>query len=112
MDLNEEDARDHLRLMEDEYGANDGACIELRDGTPTSVLYESDVAEVLYYGESEDYWDGTSVAVLKLKDGRLVAWQTWWGPTGNGFGLDAYGGDTKVYFAQDLRLLVNEVIDE
>lgn len=57
-----------------------------------------DVQKVLYAADSGDD-DGMSVAVLSLRDDRLVAWESWWGPTGNGFFEDAYGGDTEIWFA-------------
>lgn len=63
-----------------------------------------DVQKVLYSANSGDDWDGISVAVLSLRDGRLVAWETTWGPTGNGFFEDAYGGDAEIWFAHTRHL--------
>lgn len=82
------------------------------DGTSVEEFVEGDIAEVLYEGETPDDWDGKVTAVFKLKDGRLVAYETWWGPTGSGFCEDAYGGDAELLIASDLRLLVNELSDE
>ena len=48
-------------------------------------------------------WDGTAAAVVQLKDGRWVAWESSWGPTGDGFNADAYGGDANVFFASSLE---------
>lgn len=81
------------------------------DGTEIGPFTEPDIAEVLYQGECGDEWDGVAVAVIRLRDGRLVAWETWYGPTGSGFWPDAYGGDAELLYAKDLRLLVNELSD-
>lgn len=72
------------------------------DGTPTDDFTETDVAEVVASGATDDYWDGTAAAILRLKDGRFVAYETFWGPTGNGFSADAYGGEADLKFAHDL----------
>lgn len=67
-----------------------------------------DIDEVLYQGDTGDDWDGTAVFVAKLKDGRYMAYETSWGPTGDGFSEDAYGGDAEVWFAgpNDLNKLI------
>lgn len=61
-----------------------------------------DVAEVIAYGETPDGWDGEVSGVVRLKDGRYVAWETFWGPTGDGFSEDAYGGDADITIAGTL----------
>ncbi len=76
------------------------------DGAPTDDFTEEDVAEVVASGSSGDDWDGTVAAVLRLKDGRFVAYETFWGPTGDGFSADAYGGDADIHFAQTLDAVV------
>lgn len=78
------------------------------NGAPAGAFSESEIAEVLYQADTGDDWDGKCAAVLRLKDGRLVAYETWWGPTGDGFCEDAYGGDADVYFASPEHL--NELI--
>lgn len=89
-----------------------GRCVSL-DGTEATLPFEeADVVEVLFDYNSGDDWDGTCCAVVRLQDGRLVAWSSWWGPTGDGFNEDAYGGDSDVFFASDLRLLVNAALDD
>ena len=102
--------RDH-KLQDAPFGDIAGERISL-DGTPISSIEESDIAEILYHGDTGDDWDGTEAAVLRLKDGRLVGYQTWWGPTGSGFCEDAYGGDAKLYYARDLDLLVRMALDD
>ncbi len=96
---------------------------DVRDGVPTSVdgtpaahFAETDVARVLAFGSSEGKewrkhghrpsWDGEECGVLVLKDGRFVAWETWWGPTGSGFSCDAYGGDAEILFGATKDVLV------
>ena len=43
-------------------------------------------------------WDGETAGVIRLKDGRFVAWEAYWGPTGDGFCCDAYGGTADLIF--------------
>lgn len=74
------------------------------DGTSTDGFVAADIESVLYQGTTGDEWDGDCAAVVRLKDGRLAAWETWWGPTGHGFGEDAYGGDSEVWFAKPENL--------
>ena len=89
-----------------------GRAISLDGTAATLPVSEADVAEVLFDYDSGGRWDGDCCAVVRLKDGRLVAWESWWGPTGTGFLEDAYGGDTDIYFATDLRLLVNAALSD
>lgn len=77
-------------------------------GAPTDDFTEEDVAEVIAQGE-EDHgggWDGECAAVLRLKDGRYVSYETFWGPTGDGFCADAYGGTADLQFAYDEATVV------
>ena len=39
--------------------------------------------------------------MFRLNDGRWVAYESMWGPTGSGFSEDAYGGHVDIYFAKD-----------
>lgn len=40
-----------------------------------------------------------SAGIVELVDGRYVAWESSWGPTGSGFHPDAYGGTADILFA-------------
>lgn len=73
------------------------------DGSSAEFPDIKDVDYVIHQGEEEEDgdWDGTAAAVLKLKDGRYMVWEAWWGPTGDSFNEDAYGGDGDVSFARD-----------
>ncbi|MGH2362651.1 MAG: hypothetical protein ACRDGM_19160 [bacterium] len=82
------------------------------DGTSTAPFDEPDLDEVLFQGQTEDGWDGFVAAVFRLKDGRIVAYQTFWGPTGDGFNEDAYGGDADVYVGRDLNLLIRSALTD
>lgn len=75
------------------------ALLAAGDDTDTTMPTAEDVAEVLHEASSGDQWDGTVAAVLKLHDGRFMVWETFYGPTGNGFIEDAYGGDAEIMFA-------------
>lgn len=71
------------------------------DDTPTDDFGYEDVKECWKswaYGVED--WDGECCAVFQLNDGRWVAYESWWGPTGSGFSEDAYGGDANIYFAK------------
>lgn len=59
--------------------------------------------ELLFAGDSGGGWDGDVSGIAKLKDGRYVAWETTWGPTGDGFNQDAYGGDATIFVAMTLE---------
>lgn len=76
------------------------------DGVSDAEFTEDDVEEIIASGSSGDQWDGTVAAVFKLKDGRFVAYETFYGPTGSGFVEDAYGGDADIHFAADLATVV------
>lgn len=60
---------------------------------------ENDIEQVIAYDETGDEWDGQVAGLVKLKDGRYVAWETFYGPTGHGFSEDAYGGDATIVIA-------------
>lgn len=66
------------------------------DDCPTNDLTRDDVAVVLAYGESERDWDGYSAGIALLYDGRVIGWESSYGPTGSGFCCDAYGGDADI----------------
>jgi len=70
------------------------------DGCSDEFPDIGDVDYTIHQEEQDEGWDGTAVAVLKLKDGRYMVWEAWWGPTGDSFYADAYGGDGDVSFAR------------
>lgn len=82
------------------------------DGAEAGFVDADDLAEILWQGSSGDTWDGWEAAVCRLKDGRYVAWETMYGPTGSGFSADAYGGEAQVFFANDLSLLVRRALGD
>jgi len=98
-------AYDVLHIAPEFDGRWSGRLISV-DDTEASAFVEDDVETILYAGDTGTDWDGTQAAVLMLKDGRLVAYETFWGPTGDGFSEDAYGGDADVYFGRDLNRLI------
>ncbi len=81
-----------------------GHCRHVNDITGTVDLPRiTDVDYVVIHDKTSDRWDGVSAAVLRLKDGRYMTWESWWGPTGSGFCEDAYGGDVDVWIADTLE---------
>jgi len=71
------------------------------DGASAADFEEEDVAHVVWWASTDaDDWDGYTAGVVVLKDGRYVAWEADWGPTGNGFSYDAYGGTADIIFAR------------
>lgn len=87
-----------------------GRCISV-DGTDATVFPpdEALLAEVLAAGDTGDGvddWDGDVAAVFRLADGRFVAYETNWGPTGDGFSEDAYGGDANLFFGASEEAVV------
>lgn len=94
-------------IFDDGYKSWHGRLVSV-DGTATGSFTEADLDKLIFAGESNPGdWDGECAAVMLLKDGRYVAWETNWGPTGNGFSEDAYGGDADVYFASTLDAAIN-----
>lgn len=75
------------------------------DGCSAEDFVYEDVKEVIVASETDHSWDGSSVAIVRLNDDRYVGWETTWGPTGNGFSADAYGGDADIYFATSPKAL-------
>lgn len=81
-------------------------------GTPVGPITKTDVVQVLYHYADPDDWDGHEVCVLELKDGRYAAYETSWGPTGDGFSEDAYGGDADIVFGRDLNAVILEALTD
>jgi len=79
--------------------------IEALDGCDTTAPSVLDVTDALIAEDDAAEWDGNSCALLTLADGRFMAWETTWGPTGDGFSEDAYGGDATIYVARDRALI-------
>lgn len=71
-------------------------------GVDDTLPAEDDDATIWAYVKDGDRWDGYVVGVAQLSDGRWMAWETFYGPTGSGFIEDAYGGDADIYLAASL----------
>lgn len=86
----------------------DGRLVSI-DGCPNDDFTGDDVVQIIAVGHDPvdgGGWDGDVAGVLALRDGRYVCYETTWGPTGDGFNRDAYGGTATLNFAWDLDLLV------
>lgn len=66
-------------------------------------LKREEVEEVLAWWESGDEWDGRTAGLVRLVNGSFVAWECDYGPTGNGFSEDAYGGDADIVVASTME---------
>ena len=66
------------------------------DGASAGDFTRDDLDVVIWAYETADGWDGEVAAICMLKDGRYISWETFWGPTGDGFHGDAYGGDADI----------------
>jgi len=74
------------------------------DGTHATDFSEDEIDELLAYANTGLGWDGDEAGILRLKDGRIVSWESSWGPTGDGFHMGAYGGDADICFAETLEM--------
>lgn len=77
------------------------------DGAPADDFEEDDVCEVVAYGTTPGDWDGDTAGVVRLERGTFVAWEADWGPTGNGFCCDAYGGTADIWHATTLEAAIS-----
>lgn len=110
-----DDLRDPPVTSWDNRFPNEPSHLRSLDGASADPFRAEDVAEIMYHGNTgADDWDGNEAAVIRLRDGRLAAWETWWGPTGGGFSEDAYGGDADVWFSQPehLRELIAQALTD
>lgn len=87
---------------------------ELRsiDGTSATDFTREDVAELVAYGGGGDRWDGDAIGIVRLRDGRFVSWETNYGPTGDGFACDAYGGDADILFAASAKMAARGISEQ
>jgi hypothetical protein len=88
------------------------------DGTEVRDIEGEDVAEVLYGGshpnEGWEGWSGIEAAILRLHDGTLVAYETWWDATFTGFDDQGYGEASDVWFSkpENLNILVLQALTD
>jgi len=82
------------------------------DGAPTDDFTREDVEEILAFGTTGDYWDGETAGVARLKDGRIIAWESSYGPIGSGFCHDAYGGDANIIVARTVNAALKYISEK
>lgn len=74
------------------------------DPSCSQDLDEKDIDRVLWMDQSRPTdWDGSCGCIVLMQDGRYVTWESSWGPTGDGFSVDAYGGDADVHICRSLN---------
>lgn len=86
------------------YGSWHGEWVSI-DGVHATgfAVFADNILLVLAYGSTEKHdWDGSDAGIVLLTDGRLCAWESWWGPTGSGFRGGAYG-DASIGFAKSVH---------
>lgn len=83
------------------------------DETPADDFTEADVKRLVRYVETAgDKWNGESVGVAELRDGRYISWAADYGPTGTGFVHDAYGGTADINFASTAEAATNALPEQ
>lgn len=75
-------------------------------------LDEDDVERIIAQFATPDQWDGYSCGIVLLRDGRYVSWHSFYGPTGDGFNEDAYGGNADVIISKSLSTALRYGLDE
>ena len=76
------------------------------DDASTQDFGPDDCDEIIAEEEWGGRWDGYMAGVARLKDGRFIAWDDSYGPTGDGLSRDAYGGDATIYVGETLDTVV------
>lgn len=77
------------------------------DGAPNDDDFDPEhVDKVIAVYESGDQYDGEVAGLVLMEDGRFVAWETVYGPTGHGFSEDAYGGDADIFVAYSFEKIL------
>lgn len=76
------------------------------NGESAEPFTAADVVEIIRSADDGAKWDGECAAVFRLQDGRYAAYESWWGPTGDGFHEDAYGGDSNIVTGADEETVV------
>ena len=71
------------------------------DGASTRDFDLRDVERVIGYGDTgRESWHGECSGIARLRDGRFVSWESYWGATGSGFYDDSRGGNADIWFSQ------------
>jgi len=96
----------------DHHGCGPLISLDGCDTTGGDNLKRADVERVIVWGETGPGWDGESAGIALLKDGRYIAWESWWGPTGSGFSGDAYGGDEEIAFARTAQKALEHISEK
>lgn len=66
----------------------------------TDNIFPSAIDEIIAI-DPDEY-----VALIRLKDGRWIGWESWSDVTGSGFQGDAYGGNLDVWVARSARPII------
>ena len=78
------------------------------DGTSEAIFSEGDVAEIVRFATTGNQFDGAVAVILRLSDGRLVAYDTSYASYS---GNDFTDGNGVVFVAQSIAPLIRRLSD-
>jgi hypothetical protein len=67
-------------------------------------LTRDDILRLVCWSGADDRWEGDTAGVAQLRNHAFVAWEASYGPTGDGFNRDAYGGNADIFFGATPRM--------
>jgi hypothetical protein len=82
------------------------------DGCSTKDFDRDDVKQLIAWWSYGAGGDGDTAGLVRLNDGRYVAWEAFYANTGDGFRADAYGGDADIIFANSIKAALNYLPEE
>ncbi len=81
------------------------------DSCFTGAFELDDVMRIVAFYSTGAKWDGETAGVAQLNDKRNIAWEAVYGPTGNGFSRDAYGGTSDIVFAYTIEAALSRMTE-
>lgn len=66
--------------------------------TDIDDVTRADVLHLVCWRGSDDRYEGDTAGVAQLRNHVFIAWEASYGPTGDGFNHDAYGGNADIFY--------------